>query len=532
MVTAGTATTPVFSGTGDGSMSTVTTSATTKTESWTVQNKTTAGAVTRTGTGDGSVVDINVIKSNGPSEKWTLTCNSAGTSISAVTGTAISKGTVTGISVTGASATETQTFTLTCKTAGILGIFEVRGSKNGLYTGDATAGTPYTSVTPDTGLSFTIGPGSTAYAVGETLIFTSTVGGTFSVLSSVAGYYPDATVGTAYQNSAISFQINQGPILFIVGDTLEFTTTTAWQVVGTVSGAQTNSATTGTAYTSDNSEVAFTITEGATAFVEGDKFSFSTTVGLTYWTVVGTVSGTQTNRAYNGQGYYSDGNEVYFLITAGTTAFANGDTFTFTVTASELTYGWTVWDMVKAPDTHGATAILYAATAVGVYKSTDGAKTWSSLTSFTGDYIIALGLYPTATGGASDIIYAGTQNGGVWVSTNSGSTWTQDITGMDEGKGATIKDLLVDPDNDRLYAIVYKGPVENATGNLYVHTLNSNGTMATGEWSKANTGLSGTALYAPGSKHTFQPHSAVCGGGRDQSVQGHKRPGHRNPVLG
>ena len=511
VVTAGTATTPVFSGTGDGSMSTVTTSATTKTENWTVQNKTTAGTVTPgTGnTGNGSVVDISVTKSNAASETWTLKCTSAGTAISAVTGTGTAKGTVTGISVTGDSATETQTFTLTCKTAGGTGVgkFEVRGSKKGLY-GDATVDTAFS----ESGLNFTINEGTSDYVVGETFIFTSTVGGTFSVHSSVVGYYPDATVGTAYTNSAISFQINPGSTAFAVDDTLAFTTTTAWQVVGTVSGAQTNTATTGTAYTSDNSEVAFTITEGATAFVEGDKFTFSTTVGLTYWTVVGSVSGTQTNRAYNGQGYYSDVDEVYFVITAGTTAFANGDTFTFTVTASELTYGWTVWDMVKVPDTHGATAILYAGTAVGVYKSTDGAKTWSSLTSFTGDYVVALALYPTATGGTSDIIYAGTQNGGVWVSTNSGSTWTQYSSGIDEGKGATIKDVLVDPANHRLYAIVYTGPADQATGNLYAHALNSDGTMTSGEWTKANTGLSGAALHALAANIPSSPTALFVGG--------------------
>ncbi|MFH1952638.1 MAG: invasin domain 3-containing protein [Pseudomonadota bacterium] len=510
--TAGTATTPVFSGTGDGSMSTVTTSATTKTENWTVQNTTTAGTVTKSRTTIGDVVDINVIKSNAASEKWTLTCTSAGSAIGTVTGTGLTKGgNVTGISAD-ATHTKTETFTLICINPLPIGSekFSVTSSLAGTTYDDATVNVPY----GDNGLTFTITKAAvdTPYVNNDTFTFTSTVGGTFSVHSSEVGYYPDAAVGTAYTNSAISFQINQGPTAFIEGDYLYFTTTTAWQVVGTVSGAQTASAITGTAYTSDNREVGFTITEGATAFVEGDKFTFSTTAGLTYWTVSGSVSGTQTNRAYDGQGYYSDGDEVYFLITAGTTAFANGDTFTFTVTASDLTYGWTVWDMVRVPDTHGATAILYAGTAVGVYKSTDGAKTWSSLTSFTGDYVIALALYPTATGGSSDIIYAGTQNGGVWVSTNSGSTWTQYSTGMDEGKGATIKDLLVDPANHRLYAIAYTGPADQATGNLYAHALNSNGTMTSGQWSKANTGLSGSALHALASNIPSSPTALFVGG--------------------
>ena len=464
-----------------------------------------------------------MIKANAASETWTLTCNAVGSETSAVTGTAAAKGSVTDIAVTGGVAIET--FTLTCTDAGngtTTAEFSVSSDKRGTFTAATAPTTPtsngvlWTSTDPEgVVLKINWGSGATNFIEGDIFTFTVTNTTGFSVDSSVVGYYPDATVGTAYTNSAISFQINQGPTAFVAGDTpdtLTFTTTTAWQVVGTVSGVQTNSATTGTAYTSDNSEVAFTITAGATAFVDGDKFTFSTTVGLSYWTVSGSVSGTQTNRAYNGQGYYSDNEEVYFVITEGSTAFADGDTFTFTVTASELTHGWTVWDIVKVPDTHGATAKLYAGTAVGVYKSTDGAKTWSSLTSFTGDYVIALALYPTATGGDTDIIYAGTQNGGVWVSTDGGTTWKQYVTGMTEGKGATIKDLVVDPANHRLYAIVYTGPADKATGNLYSHALNSTGTMTSGDWSKANTGLSGSALFALAANIPSSPTALFAGG--------------------
>ncbi len=509
-VSTGTATTPAFTGTGDGSMSAVTTSSTTKTENWTVQYKTTAGTVTpgSGNTGNGSVVDINVTKPNAASETWTLTCNSVSVVIGTVTGSATANGTVTGISVTGGP---TETFTLTCLTAGTNGTFSVVSNKRGSF-GTATAGTTFTS--SDSKVSLLISTGSgTGYTAGQIFTFTSTNTTTFSVQSSVVGYYLDATVGEKYKESdAISFQINQGSTAFVAGDTLTFTTTTVWQVVGSVSGAQTNTATTGTAYTSDNNEVGFTITEGATAFVDGDKFTFSTTAGATYWTVAGTVSGTQTNKAYDGELYYSDGKEVSFTITAGTIAFGNGDTFTFTVTASGLGHGWTVWDIVRVPSTHGSSAVLYAGTATGVYKSTNGGQTWSSLTSFTGDYVIALALFSTATGGSSDIIYAGTQNAGVWVSTNSGSTWTQYTTGMDSGNSATIKDILVDPSNYKLYAITYKGPVDAATGKVYVHPLNSDGTMTSAGWSEAGTGLSGEALYALAAAKPSDPTALFVGG--------------------
>ena len=224
------------------------------------------------------------------------------------------------------------------------------------------------------------------------------------------------------------------------------------------------------------------------------------------------MSGTQEKKAFTSQGYHSDGREVYFEITEGTTPFAISDAFTFAVTANKVNHGWTVWDMVRVPDTHGATAILYAGTATGVYKTTNGAQTWSSAGFFTGDYILALELYPTATGGATDIIYAGTQNAGVWASPDSGATWTQDVTGIDSGQGATIKDLLVDPDNHRLYAITTSGSVDSATGSVYMHTLNTNGTMTADPWVKANTDMSGKALYALGSDMPSSPTALFVGG--------------------
>jgi hypothetical protein len=189
-----------------------------------------------------------------------------------------------------------------------------------------------------------------------------------------------------------------------------------------------------------------------------------------------------------------------------------GDTFSFSVTANPLNHGWTVWDMVKVPDTHGESAILYAGTAAGVYKTTNGARTWSSLTMFTGDYVIALALHPTATGGSNDIIYAGTQNAGVWASANSGSTWTQYVAGIDSGQGATIKDIMVDPVNHRLYAIAYTGPVTSATGSVYMHTLNTDGTMTSDEWVKVNAGLPGTALYALAADIPSNPSALFAGG--------------------
>jgi hypothetical protein len=420
-------------------------------------------------------------------------------------------GAVTGITVT--EITETEVFTPTCNKggAGKTATFDVVSDKRGSL-GTATAGTEFSAA----GVTLTISEAGAAapsdYAIGDYFTFTATVstGATFSVVSSVGGAYPNATVGTAYSQNGLAFLINEGGTPFADGDTFQFTTTVAWLVSGTVSGKQTAEAQTGTAYTSDNNEVGFTITEGTVAFVTGDKFTFSTIAGSGYWTVTGSVSGLQSNLAINGRGYYSDNGEVYFVITKGTVSFADGDTFT--VTASAIGHGWTVWDIVRVPDTHGSTAVLYCGTATGVYKSTDGGRTWSSTTLFTGDFVVALALYPTATGGSSDTIYAGTLNAGVWVSADSGTTWTQYTSGMDGGKGTKIKDILVDPSAYRLYALAVEGSGASATGDAYVHTLSADGTMAAGGWSKVNTGLSGKALYALAADIPSGPTALFVGG--------------------
>lgn len=253
---------------------------------------------------------------------------------------------------------------------------------------------------------------------------------------------------------------------------------------------------------------------------------------------------------------------------------------------SGIGHGRTVLDIVKVPGASGAFAVLYAATRTGVFKSTDGGQTWAEPGSFSGDYINCLALHPLSNG-TTDIIYAGTEAAGVWVSMDSGGTWAAWNSGMGKGLSATtpvadpankgngvmsevtvdddtlseswtvtctaaaaeggtfsvvgsvskeqpnategtpytsnnsmvsftisdgtsdfevndsfrftttkdtagtIKDLLVDHGNERLYAITYFwGPLEpHAVGNLYVHGLNADGSMTAGAWEEATIGL-------------------------------------------
>ncbi|MBI9075751.1 MAG: Ig-like domain-containing protein [Desulfatibacillum sp.] len=104
-----------------------------------------------------------------------------------------------------------------------------------------------------------------------------------------------------------------------------------------------------------------------------------------------------------------------------------------------------VKDIVKVSG-NGATAVVYAGTQTGVFRSEDGGQTWGYLKdTFEGSTIKSLA---GATIGAKEIIYAGTEDAGLWVYEytvgSSTGTWTNYSEGLDRALLVTTPVASVD----------------------------------------------------------------------------------------
>jgi len=113
-----------------------------------------------------------------------------------------------------------------------------------------------------------------------------------------------------------------------------------------------------------------------------------------------------------GGGQWHDNNSIGVLKSTdgGTTWSSTGLTFT----ASQKT---TINRMLLDPNDN---SILYAATSNGLYKTTDAGVAWSSIYA---EHFVDIKFKP----GNSQIIYGSTRYGKIYVSTNSGTTWTNSL---------------------------------------------------------------------------------------------------------
>lgn len=98
----------------------------------------------------------------------------------------------------------------------------------------------------------------------------------------------------------------------------------------------------------------------------------------------------------------------------------------------------------EAPNT------VYAATTSGIFKSTDGAASWSNLSSLGSRQIEALVIDPQQPG----YLVAGEIFGGIWISQDDGVSWTGPHNSGFSSSNPYITAIVMDPQNS---AILYAG---------------------------------------------------------------------------
>ena len=185
-----------------------------------------------------------------------------------------------------------------------------------------------------------------------------------------------------------------------------------------------------------------------------------------------------------------------------------------------ITTGWDVTEVLKVKVDPGNPSVAYAASAYGIFKSTDGGETWKAknagfLKPFTSDVVIDRsdrarlfaasedGVYKSENGGDrwvlagvkgkgvrtiaqdpkdDEVLWIGTEDDGVFVSTDRGSTWKASNEGL---TCLTVYAIAINPSNPAvLYVGTHGGGVYRSTDrgkswqersdglqNLVVHSL-------------------------------------------------------------
>ena len=183
-----------------------------------------------------------------------------------------------------------------------------------------------------------------------------------------------------------------------------------------------------------------------------------------------------------------NGDRYVWIGTEGLGVFYATDGKHFSQSGS-LGHGKIVQDIVKVEGTNGSSAKLYAGTATGVFRSTDGGVTWTKPGSgFLGDYITKLALYPKTSSSRNDVLYAGTEGAGIWVSLDSGASWTRYSGGI--GKGVSASTAKADRYNKGTGNIT-ETAVKDASGEFYKGTPSDTWTVTV-----TVTGSGDAAVYS------------------------------------
>ncbi len=124
--------------------------------------------------------------------------------------------------------------------------------------------------------------------------------------------------------------------------------------------------------------------------------------------------------------------------------------------------------------------IIYAGTnGAGVYMTTDGGTTWNQVNTGLTDLAVQV---LTISNSSPTTLYAGCITGGMFKTTNSGTSWTQIISGINE-IGKNVQAIAVKPNDPNTVVICLYDGVNNATDGVYKTT--NGGTS----WVVSTTGI-------------------------------------------
>ena len=169
---------------------------------------------------------------------------------------------------------------------------------------------------------------------------------------------------------------------------------------------------------------------------------------------------------------------LLLLILAGLASRASKVSAGVGVWTTNGPYGGDVRALVVNP---ADPATLYAGTSGGgVFKSTNRGTTWTAVnTGLTGTDVLSLALDPANPA----TLYAGTWIAGVFKSTNSGGTWTAVNAGLNDQYDRVVNVLAIDPSAPAtLYAGTWGGVFKSTNGGA--------------TWTAINAGLTSTAVDA------------------------------------
>ena len=198
--------------------------------------------------------------------------------------------------------------------------------------------------------------------------------------------------------------------------------------------------------------------------------------------------------SYTGaSGTVSNGNTVAVRLTSSgsystttnTTLTIGGASGTFSVTTQNAIWQPTGLEgnvvLFVAIDPTNSQVVYAGTRDGGFFKTTDGGTTWATInTGLTGYTVSSYAIDPTN----SQVVYAGTRDGGgIFKTVNEGVSWTQMNTGLSI---YNVQCLAIDPTNNQ---VVYAGL--GRYGESVFKTTNGGSS-----WTPINTGLDGVLAYS------------------------------------